>query len=118
VVQSAPAPQAARPGLPPTTPEVVFPARNVQDESSLSSWPFGGADIAAAAQVASELAAQQVAEDVRVEIEQRWTAQDSTHVVSAIPAQRLQSQRDAEIHSVPPVGPNPFLACAVEGYPV
>lgn len=97
-------------------------------EAVFASWPFGGADIEAAAQVA----ANAVAARVRAELTHfarrsdsgdeganngtYSTAQSTTYSISegspelsAMPAQRLaKSQPDT--HSVPSVGPNPFLA--------
>jgi hypothetical protein len=113
----APKPSAAPVAAPVPTPHASAVTQVAEGADVIASWPFGGADVSAAAQVASQVAAQAAAADAQAELDQHWTAQDTTHVVSAIPAQRLASQREAENYSVPPVGPNPFLAC-VEGYPV
>jgi hypothetical protein len=93
--------------------------------TGLGAWPFGQADAEAAAQVA----ARAVMADVRDELS-HYSAQSATHVLAAIPGQRLaQPVEVEEVPSVPSQGPNPFLAAAriqsareeatlVEGYPV
>lgn len=99
----------------PTTPD--------EPATGLGAWPFGQADADAAAQVAARAAMA----DVRNQLD-AYSAQTSTHVLVAVPAQRPSPSRD-DFQSVPSVGPNPFLAAArlqsardeaeaVEGYPV
>jgi hypothetical protein len=102
---------------------VTAPTAPAEPTTRLGAWPFGQADSDAAAQVAARAAMA----DVRNELS-AYSAQTSTHVLAAVPAQR-PAQPSEEAQSVPSVGPNPFLAAArlqqarneadaVEGYPV
>ncbi|HVY11115.1 MAG TPA: hypothetical protein VHB18_13315 [Mycobacteriales bacterium] len=128
VTQSAfTAPAApATPAAPAVIAAPTVPAGPADATTGLAAWPFGQADAEAAAQVAAQAAAA----DVRFELD-HYSAQRTTHVLSAIPAQRpVQPQESQEsLQSVPSTGPNPFLAAAriqnahdeaalVEGYPV
>ncbi|HVV76531.1 MAG TPA: hypothetical protein VHC43_10885 [Mycobacteriales bacterium] len=81
-----------------------------QSDSVLSTWPFGGSDAEAAAQVA----ANAVAAGVRRQLQEFEDSTSSTHVLTGIPAQRTEVARQtAEVESsVPAYGPNPFLAAA------
>lgn len=99
------------------------------EESALSNWPFGGADAEATAQVAAQVAAMAAAQTLEEELTGWWTGQSKTHVLDAVPSQRRAQREEAYAHSVPSVGPNPFLAAAripgaaddptaIEGYPV
>jgi hypothetical protein len=106
-----------------------------QAETVFASWPFGGADAEAAAQVAAQAAADSFAKDVRAQLAHYakaptvtyvdaaeplypdvhhttyTSAQSSTHILSAVPGQREGAPAE-EIPSVPSTGPNPFLAAA------
>lgn len=106
---SAPAPTPEAVSAPAPTPEAVaVPApRSEAPQTGLSAWPFGAADAEAAAQVA----AREVSTDVRTQLGHYSSAPSTTHVLSAIPAQRA-AYADEDLQSVPSVGPNPFLAAA------
>ena len=97
-------------------------------EAVFARWPFGGADIEAAAQVAANAVAARVraeldhfasradGSDEDADIGTFATAGSTTYSIagggpdlSTMPAQRL-AKPPVETHSVPSVGPNPFLA--------
>lgn len=114
---------------PVATVEAVIPAAAPPtvpaEDSAFSNWPFGGADAETAGQVAAMAAAQTLEE----ELTGWWTGKSTTHVLDAVPSQRRAQREEAYAHSVPSVGPNPFLAAAripgatddptaMEGYPV
>jgi hypothetical protein len=112
------------------------PSEPATVQSRLAAWPFGQVDAEAAAEAASRAqhGPTAPARDLSGELARYTTeshpatAQNSTHMLTAIPSQRA-AEPVAEMESVPSVGPNPFLSAArvqhardevtaVEGYPV